>query len=55
MARHRRKWRRIAWAVFVVALVAILLLGAWRAVLYHRNGVHPSNGNVPPASSMASP
>jgi hypothetical protein len=55
MARHRSGWRRIVWAVFVIALVAVILLGAWRAVLYHRNGAHPSNGNVPPASSTAAP
>ena len=53
MAGHWHSWRRIGWVVFVIALVVIILLGAWRAVMYHRNGAHPSNANVPPASGTA--
>jgi hypothetical protein len=41
--------RRIALRLFIILLVLILLLGAWRAVRYHRDGAQPSNANAPAA------
>jgi hypothetical protein len=45
--------RRIALRIFIILLVLILLLGAWRAVHYHRDGAQPSNANAPSASASS--
>lgn len=53
MERQPSRRRRIALWVFITVLVVILLLGAWRAVQYHRDGAQPSNANAPAALASA--